>query len=68
MEVRALLDLLRENRAHVTAMPFHFEHCLKEASEHLKVLDPEAGKEELTKSVAAELANLREMVGKVGRV
>ncbi|KAJ1478359.1 hypothetical protein T484DRAFT_2952085 [Baffinella frigidus] len=61
-EVRALLDLMRENQEAVHAM---LSACqvLRDATTHLKVLDPELGEEELIKSVEAELANLVRMEG-----
>ena len=56
--MRALLDLLRENKAEVQTKPIFFQSLLQHASVHLKILDPEHGEEELIKSVAAELAKL----------
>ena len=56
--MRALLDLLRENEAEVKTMLHCYQVILREASRHLKILDPEHGEEELIKSVAAELAKL----------
>ena len=58
MEVRALLDLMRGNEAAVKDMHTHCRYLLDEISEHLEILDPEHGAEELIKSVAAELAKL----------
>jgi hypothetical protein len=60
--VRALLDLMRENKAAVQDQLAGCEELLALALKHLKILDPEAGDQELIKSVEAELANLREML------
>jgi hypothetical protein len=57
-DVRALLDLLRENEATVKTLPILFQNFLQHASAHLKILDPEHGEEELITSVAAEMAKL----------
>ena len=54
--MRALLDLLRENRAAAKTMLCPRHDTLRDASFHLKMLDPEHGDEELINSVAAELA------------
>ena len=56
MDVRALLDLLRENEAAVKPVLRLREHVLQNASFYLKVLDPEHGDKELINSVATELA------------
>ena len=56
--MRALLDLMRESGASVQANLLHCQILLQQASQDLKVLDPEFGKEELVKSVAAELAKV----------
>jgi len=61
--VRALLDLLRENEPTVRNFR-EFQELLSDASLQLKILDPELGEEELIKSVAAEVAKLREMAEK----
>ena len=58
-EVRALLDLMRENEARVQKSASMCAKVLELASEHLKILDPEVGEEELIKAVAAEVAKLR---------
>ena len=63
-EVRALLSLLRENKAAVQAILDECQDLMKDASLNLKVLDPEVGDEELIKFVAAEVANLHAMAGK----
>ena len=63
--MRALLDLLRENEAPVRYLRL-IQNVLGLASLHLKILDPELGEEELIKSMAAEVAKLREMAGKAG--
>ena len=57
--MRALLDLLRENRARVQDIAGSCLQILDDASAHLKVLDPETGNEELIESWAGELAQLR---------
>ena len=65
--MRALLDVLRENRAQDTAGLFRnmaglFLHILMQSgsgSACLKILDPEIGNEELIKSWEGELAQLR---------
>ena len=54
--MRALLDLLHENEANVETMLLFSQILLCEASQYLKILDPEHGDEELINSVAAELA------------
>jgi len=56
--VRALLELMRENEAAVEDLSDRCRGLLGEASECLKILDPEHGEEELITSVAAELAKL----------
>ena len=58
-EVRALLDLIRENEAAVQDSASMCTTVLALASEHLKILDPEVGEEELITAVAAEAARLR---------
>ena len=58
-EVRALLDLMRENEASVRKWPDSCAAVLESASQHLTILDPEVGEEELIQAVAAALANLR---------
>jgi hypothetical protein len=60
--VRALLDLMRENRALVQDNLVPCQSLLQEASKHLQILDPELGEEELVKSVAAELAKLATLI------
>jgi len=57
--VRALLDLMHENEASVQKLAAGCAEVLREASRHLKILDPEVGEEELIKAVAAELTRLR---------
>ena len=58
-EVHALLDLMRENEARVYKAASSCTKVLEQASEHLKILDPEVGEQELIKAVAAEMAKLR---------
>jgi len=58
MEVRALLDLMRENRAAMQDMYARCQLILSEASAHLTALDPGLGDTELIESVAVELAQL----------
>ena len=60
--MRALLDLMRENEAAVKTMLRLRQNVLRDASRHLKILDPEHGDEELIKSVAAELAKLGKLM------
>ena len=60
--MRALLDLMRENRALVQDNLVPCQSLLQEASKHLQILDPELGEEELVKSVAAELAKLATLI------
>jgi len=55
-DVRALLDLLRENEAAAKSMLRLCQEILQIATFQLKILDPEHGDEELINSVAAELA------------
>ena len=56
--MRALLDLVRENGEQVQDNLVHVQYLLQQASDHLQILDPELGEEELVKSVAAELAKV----------
>ena len=57
-EVRALLDLMRENEAAVQDESVRCITLLNNASVHLNILDPEHGEEELIELVAAALAKL----------
>jgi len=57
-EVRALLDLMRENQASVQNKAAAYAQMLYNASKHLTILDPEVGEEDLIQAVAAELARL----------
>jgi hypothetical protein len=57
--VRALLDLMRENEARVHTFAVAYQKMLERASQHLTILDPEVGEEELIEAVAATLAKLR---------
>jgi hypothetical protein len=57
--VRALLDLMRENETRVQQMARPCASMLEQARQHLTILDPEVGEEELVQAVAAALANLR---------
>jgi len=59
MEVRALLDLTRENEASVQKLTAMCAAVLELARKDLTILDPEVGEEELIQAVAAALANLR---------
>ena len=61
--MRALLDLMRENEAPVQSMAAMAAEQLEHASEHLTILDPEVGEEELIQAVAAALARLRALLG-----
>ena len=60
--MRALLDLMRENRALVQDNLVPCQSLLQQASKNLQILDPELGEEELVKSVAAELAKLATLI------
>jgi len=62
--VRALLDLVRENKAAVQDQLCAFKGLLVLASVQLKILDPGYGEEELIKSMATEVAILRELEAK----
>ena len=57
-EVRALLDQMRENEAAVQRSASMCATELELANEHLMVLDPEVGEQDLIKAVAAEVARL----------
>jgi len=57
--VRALLDLMRENEAIVQKVSAGYASLLEMARQHLTILDPEVGEQELIQAVAAALANLR---------
>jgi hypothetical protein len=57
--VRALLDLMRENEARLQKWAAGCAEVLESASQHLTILDPEGGEEELIQAVAAALAYLR---------
>jgi len=52
-EMRALLDLMRENEERVQGMAAACQEFLGEARLHLTILDPEVGEDELIKAVAA---------------
>ena len=58
-EVRALLDLVRENETQVQKWAAMCAEMLEYAREYLTILDQEVGEEELIQAVAAELARLR---------
>ena len=58
-EVRALLDLIRENEAAVQKSASMCATELEYASEHLRILDPRVGEAELIKAVSAEATRLR---------
>ena len=58
-EVRAVLDLMRENEAPVQKMAATCASVLERARQNLTILDPEVGEEELIQAVAAALAELR---------
>ena len=57
-EVRALLNLLRENEAEVRNFLATYQDEMRLAGSHFTILDPELGDEELIQSWAAELAKL----------
>ena len=54
-----MLDLMRENEEELQVFAAPFQELLELANQHLTILDPEVGEEELIKAVAAELARLR---------
>ena len=56
--MRALLDLMRNNKTTVHGMLAMYQALLRKVSANLKILDPEHGDEELIELVAAELAKL----------
>jgi hypothetical protein len=58
-EVRAVLDLMRENETRVQEMTARCTSVLERARQNLTILNPEVGEEELIQAVAAALANLR---------
>ena len=58
-EVRALLDLVRENEARVRYLSAFCAQILEHVSHHLTILDPEVEEEEFIQAVAAALAKLR---------
>ena len=60
--VRALLDLVRENRASAQDNLMPCQRLLEQASRHLQILDSELGEEDLVKSIAAELARLTVLI------
>ena len=62
--MRTLLDLMRENGASVQANLVQSRYLLQQASKRLKVLDLELGKEDLVKSMAAELANVTALIAR----
>jgi len=55
--VRALLGLLRDNEAAEYEVS-EVQKILRDASSHLKILDPEHGEEELVKSMEVARAKL----------
>ena len=57
-DVRALLDLMRDNAPVVQGLLYHSRNLLMEISRNLKTLDPEVGDPELVKSVEVQLAKL----------
>ena len=57
-EVRALLDLTREDETAVQKIAAICAQILEHARSHLTILDPEVGEEELIEAVAAEVARL----------
>ena len=56
--MRALLNLISENKAAEQEQSLRFRELLRIASLCLQILDPDHGEEELIQSVAAELAKL----------
>ena len=57
-ELRALLDLMRENEAAVQENLLLCQQVLVQASKNLTILDPLVGEKELIKSVAAEMTKV----------
>ena len=57
--MRALLDLMRANKARVQKWAAACAGVLVSASQQLTILDPEVGGEDLIQAVAAALADLR---------
>ena len=62
--MRALLDRMRENEAAVQDLTGRCQELLRNASQHLKILDPAHGAHELIELVAAELAKLSQPLRK----
>jgi hypothetical protein len=58
--VRAMLDLVRENRAQLQDVHFPCQNLMHAATRCLKILDPVRGDKKLVKLVDAELAKLSE--------
>ena len=56
--VRALLGLMRENQAGVQKWAAGCAALLESARQHLTILDPVVGEEELVEAVATELTRL----------
>ena len=56
--MRALLHLLRENKAAVQCMPANCYVVLHDARSHLQILDPVRGDQDLINSVEVEQAKL----------
>ena len=57
-EMRALLDLLRENEARLPKVAALCAQILGHARKRLTILNPAVGEEELIEAVAAEVARL----------
>jgi hypothetical protein len=53
-----MLDLMRGNEANVQKVAASCAEVLTQASQHLTVLDPEVGEEDLINAVADALAKL----------
>lgn len=62
-DLLALLNLMRENEEAVQSLSLPIRELLKHAILHLKILDSDAGEEELRKLVAAELSKVRHVLG-----
>ena len=54
-----MLDQMRENETRVQEWASACASMLEQGSQHLTILDPEVGEEELIQAVAAALAKLR---------
>jgi len=65
--VRALLALMRSDKAAVQNMLGQCQDLLEDVCRRLKILDPKLGEEELIKSVAVQVAKLVAELVKLSR-